>query len=99
MEGLGFHFPCADALVRLGRPAMGPVLDKLKQTAKNSRIRHNLCWVLNEYYGRNIARELLTEELANTGDDRLRGNLSAALRQYFRTDLRGIPPFGIDYKD
>lgn len=99
LEGLGFHFPCADALVRIGRPAMDPVLDKLKLTDKNGRIRHNLCWVLNEYYGRNIARRLLMEELANTSDDRLRRNLSGALEPYFSTRERGIPPYGIDYKD
>ena len=99
IEGLGCWFPCADALVRIGRPAMGPVLERVKQTDKNGRTLHNLCWVLNEYYGRNIARQLLREELANTGDDRLRRNLSGALEPYFSTREPGIPPFGIDYKD
>ena len=90
---LGHYFPAADALVKVGVPAMPEVVMKLSLEPKDGRMRHNLCWILEQHYSRKWAKVRIDEEIAKpTLSPWQRSYLKAAQDQYF-ADAKPIPPY------
>ena len=76
-----------------GVPAMPEVVTKLSLEAKDGRVRHNLCWILEQHYSRKWAKVRIDEEIARpTRSPWQRSNLKAAQEQYFADD-KPIPPY------
>lgn len=90
---LGHYFPAAEALVKIGVPAMQPVVDTLAEQLKDGRVRHNCCWILEQHYGRKWAKVRIEEEIDKPNQvPWKRDTLKAALTQYF-SDAKPIPPY------
>jgi hypothetical protein len=78
-------YPAAEALSKIGMPAVGPTIKKLGDYAPNSKGSEICCWILKKILGVRLARLRLQIAIEETRDEAVKKNLSAAL-PYFKTD-------------
>jgi hypothetical protein len=83
--GKGGWHPAAEALSKIGMPAVGPTVEKLGDYAPKSKASEICCWVLKEILGVRLARLRLQIAIEETRDEAVKKNLTAAL-PYFKTD-------------
>ena len=83
--GIGGGYPAAEALSKIGMPAVGPTIDKLGAYPPEARGNLVCSWILREILGVRLARLRLQIAIEETRDEAVRRNLSAAL-PYFKTD-------------
>ena len=73
----GWH-PAAEALSKIGMPAIGPTIDKLGSYDTDCLGRELCCWILKEILGVRLARLRLEIAIEETQDEAVKRNLSAA---------------------
>ena len=81
----GGWYPAAEALSKIGMPAVGPMIDKLGDSAPNSKDSELCCWVLKKILGVKLARLRLQIDIEETRDEAVKNNLTAVL-PYFKTE-------------
>ena len=84
-------FPAAAALVKIGMPAIGPVLDKLGQYKGDCRGRELCAWVLKKVLGEKLVKMRLQLAVEQAKRDMLRtkeANLRAAMAHFKRSEER-----------
>jgi len=78
-------YPAAEALSKIGMPAVQPLIEKLAGYEPNS-IGSKICkWILREIMGIRLARLRLQIAIKEARDTTVKQNLTAAL-SYFKTD-------------
>jgi HEAT repeat protein len=81
----GQLYIAAEALSKIGMPAVGPTLDKLCKYEKDERGRRICCWILKKILGDRLAQLRLQIAIEETRDEAVKKNLIAAL-PYFKTE-------------
>jgi len=81
----GGWYPAAEALSKIGMPAVGPTIDKLGVSAQKSKSSELCCWVLKKILGVRLARLRLQITIEETRDEAEKNNLTSVL-PYFRTE-------------
>jgi hypothetical protein len=82
---LAERHPAAEALSKIGIPAIGPTIEKLGRSAPNSRASQLCCWVIKKVLGAKLARARLEMAIEEARDEAVKQNLKAAL-PYFKTE-------------
>jgi len=77
LPSVGDCYPAADALTKIGGPAIAPCLRELEIASPRKRVV--LCWVVKEVLGSEFAEEQLSAVIERTSDGEKRRNLSAAI--------------------
>jgi hypothetical protein len=83
--GIGGLYPAAEALSKIGMPAVGPVIDKLASYPPKSQGSEICCWILREILGARLARVRLEIAIEESHDPAVKERLAAVL-PYFKTD-------------
>jgi hypothetical protein len=83
--GIGGLYPAAEALSKIGMPAVGPVIDKLGKYGEQEKGHSICCWIIKEILGPKLGKARLEMAIEETKDDTVKKNLIAAL-PYFKTD-------------
>ena|GEM_PF-7006387 len=81
----GHFYPAAEALWKIGMPAVGPVIEKLAQGDTSNNVRSNCCWVLREILGPRLGRLRIEIAIEQSRDAEAKKNLAGIL-PYFETD-------------
>jgi len=81
----GGWYPAAEALSKIGMPAVGSIIDKLGVSAQKSKSSELCCWVLKKILGVKLARLRLQIDIEETRDEAVKNNLTAVL-PYFKTE-------------
>jgi hypothetical protein len=81
---LGDVYPAAEALRKIGAPAVDPLIDRLGAYTDHSGGRRRCCFVLKHVLGNDMARARLQLAIERAPKDDVKRNLSAAL-VYFDT--------------
>jgi hypothetical protein len=81
---VGGGYPAAEALSRIGMPAVDLTVAKLGQLDPKSKTANTCCWILKEILGVKLARARIHIAIEEARDAAARENLRAAL-PYFRT--------------
>ena len=76
--------PAAEALSKIGMPAIGPTIDKLGRCPPNSRGSQLCSWIIKKVLGAKLARVRLELAIEEAREDAVKQNLKAAL-PYFKT--------------
>jgi len=82
---VGDHYIAAEALSKIGIPAVGPTIGKLADYEPNSMGSKICKWILREILGIELARLRLQLAIKEARDPTVKKNLTAAL-PYFKTD-------------
>jgi hypothetical protein len=80
----GGWYPAAEALSKIGMPAVDPTVNKLSELGPKNKTGESCCWMLKEILGVKLARARIQIAIEETGDETAKGNLKAAL-PYFLT--------------
>ena len=80
----GGLYPVAEALSKIGMPAVGPVIDKLGRYGEQEEGHNTCCWIIREILGPRLGKVRLEMAIEETKDDTIKKNLTAAL-PYFKT--------------
>lgn len=80
--GIGGWYPAAEALSKIGTPAVGPTIDKLGAYPPEARGNLICCWILREILGVRLARLRLQIAIEETKDEAVKTNLTAALPDF-----------------
>jgi hypothetical protein len=80
----GGWYPAAEALSKIGIPAVGPTIEKLGSYDKDCFGRELCCWIIKEVLGSKLGKVRLEMAIAETKDETVKKNLTAAL-PYFKT--------------
>jgi hypothetical protein len=80
----GVCYPAADALAKIGMPAIDPVIAKLGSVAEENQQRRNCCWIIREVLGERLGRAKLQIAIEEAKDAAVKQNLAACLPD-FRT--------------
>ena len=81
----GGWYPAAEALSKIGMPAVEPTIKKLGGYAQKNKGSELCCWVLKKILGVKLARARLQIAIEETRDPTVKKNLTAAL-PYFKTE-------------
>jgi hypothetical protein len=81
----GGWYPAAEALSKIGMPAVEPIIKKLGSYKPNSKGSDLCCWILKEILGVKLARLRLQIAIEDTREATIRENLTAVL-PYFKTE-------------
>ena len=84
---IGAFYPCAGALVRIGKPASSAARRQLGKEDDQQR-RGLLCFIVHRVEGEAIGRLLLEHQRDRTRDEATRRNLQAALDTHWFTEER-----------
>ena len=83
---IGGGHPAAEALSKIGMPAVGPTINKLGAYPPEARVNLVCRWILREILGARLARLRLQIAIEETRDEAVKRNLSAAAAlPYFKT--------------
>lgn len=81
---IGGWYPAAEALSKIGMPAVDPIVAALSQLDPKSKTADTCCWILREILGVKLARARIQIAIEETRDASVRERLQAAF-PYFRT--------------
>ena len=81
----GQLYVSAEALSKIGMPAVGPVIDKLGKFSEQEKGHSICCWIIKEILGPRLGIIRLEMAIEEAKDETVRKNLTAAL-PYFKTD-------------
>jgi hypothetical protein len=73
-------YPAAEALAKIGMPAVKPLFDELSGISELNRRRKLCCNILIEIMGKELASFALKEHLAEVKDETKKANLEAGLK-------------------
>jgi len=79
----GWH-PAAEALSKIGMPAVGPTIEKLASLGPRNKSGELCCWILRKILGVKLGRARLQIAIEETRSETAKANLKAAL-PLFRT--------------
>lgn len=82
---VGGWYPTAEALSKIGMPAVGPVIDKLGRYSEQEKGHSICCWIIKEILGPRLGKVRLEMAIEDTKDETVKKNLTAAL-PYFKTE-------------
>jgi hypothetical protein len=82
---IGGQYPAAEALSKVGMPAVKATIDKLSSSTTSGKGSEICCWILKKILGVRLARLRLQIAIEETRDEAVKKNLSTAL-PYFKTD-------------
>ena len=83
--GSGGYYPAAEALSKIGLPAVGSVIDKLGKYGGQEEGHRICCWIIREILGPRLGKVRLEMAIEETKDDTVKKNLTAEL-PYFKTE-------------
>jgi len=81
----GGWYPAAEALSKIGMPAVGPTIEKLGGYTADSLGHQLCCWVIKEVLGARLGRLRVEIAIEEARDETVRNNLAAVL-PYFKTE-------------
>jgi len=81
---LGKLYVAAEALSKIGMPAVGPVIDKLGIYSEQEESHSICCWIIREILGPRLGKVRIEMAIEETKDETVKKNLTAAL-PYFKT--------------
>jgi hypothetical protein len=81
---IGGLYPAAEALSKIGIPALEPTIEKLSGYEKGSPGHMSCCWVVLQILGQRLGKIRLEMAIEETTDSRAKENLTSAL-WYFQT--------------
>lgn len=81
----GWYYPAAEALSKIGMPAVGSIIDNLGVSAQKSKSSELCCWVLKKILGVRLSRVRLQIAIEETRDEAVKNKLTEALL-YFKTE-------------
>jgi HEAT repeat protein len=84
----GQRYIAAEALSKVGMPAVKPIIDKLGEYDKDALGRRLCCWSLKRILGDRLSQLRLQIAIEETRSETAKANLKAAL-PYFRTPQEG----------
>jgi hypothetical protein len=76
-------YPACHALVRIGMPAVDPVVKQLGQCSQDGPRRDKLCWILDRMMGAKLARARILIAIEDAESKSVQANLSAG-HKYFK---------------
>jgi len=76
--------PAAEALSKIGMPAVGPVIDKLGKYGEQEKGHIICCWIIKKILVPRLGKVRIEMAIEETKDETVKKNLTAAL-PYFKT--------------
>jgi hypothetical protein len=81
---VGEAYPAVGALVKIGAPAIQPVLERLGDGVNDGRGGGNYCYVLEKILGEKLAKIRLQLAIDEARNERVKSNLEKAAQSYFK---------------
>lgn len=81
LQGPEFWFPAVESLIKIGMPAIDPVVDRLGREDKDGVVRRNCLATVRNILGLELAKTKLQLSIGNASDAAIKKNLSAALAE------------------
>ena len=75
-------FPAVEALMKIGMPAIDPVIEKLGTYDKECQGRRNCVWIIKDVLGIYLGRCKLQRSIEKTTDETIKKNLQAIMPQF-----------------
>ena len=80
--GEGHQYTSAQALSKIGMPAVSPVVDKLGKYSEKEKGHSICCWIIREILGPRLGKIRLEMAIEETKDETVKKNLTAALPNF-----------------